>query len=353
MTVRLLLITGAGASHRLSLIEDEPLPLMHDWALRLRAKIGPGFSSMTGLSGATDGVEFEETLGALFRWSDSLVDIERFRLMCKEKPDQNNHYPDIFSQAVGNARHNMGSFQGRLHESLFDEFGPERVDADKAVSAYRTLFEALGLSGEVLPDQLVCATTNYDRSLEMALAELTGSVRTGFVMQAFRSSVLEPLGLGAFQTNEPALLYLHGAVGWYRQQGSIISMPADQGFNPTLGTPAVLYPSPEKDIQRSETVQLWDEFRKAVSEATHILVLGHALNDAHLVRELRTAPGQLAVTFYAPGPIASGEALDRSDQDAKRIKKLLPTAVPIGVSFAADCRIHSDPVARWRAAAAA
>jgi hypothetical protein len=323
---------------------------MADWAERLRAKIGVNLSRMTGLASAEDGVQFEETLGALFRWLDGIDANRRFALMVKPDEGSDEAHPAQFQHFLTQAASHGDRFLKRLNESLFEEFGPDRIDADKAVRAYRRLFELLKM-GDPFPIALVCATTNYDRSIEIALDAMGMTPRTGFTSHAFRTPVLAPEGLGAFDAT-PALLYLHGAVGWYRRDdGSIQAMPADQGFNPTHGRPAVLYPSPNKDLEISETSGLWGEFRRAVQQATHILVLGHALNDKHLVAELASTKARIAVTYRVPEP-ADADMMDIEDFAAKqdRIKKLLPGATPIGMHFASEPNLvaAADAVDEWR-----
>jgi hypothetical protein len=343
---KLLLVSGAGASTELASDSDRPLPLMVDWAERLRAKIGTGLSAMTGLDTAQDGAAFEETLGALFRWLESLDATERFRLMVRPNEQVDDNSPNQLSHLLGTARAHGDRFLEMLHESLFEEFGPDRIDSNKAVTAYRGLFEALNL-GDPFPAGLVCATTNYDRSLEIALGAMGMGARTGFTSHAFRTPVLDPRGLGGF-SDDAALLYLHGAVGWYRQaDGSIVAMPADQGFNPTLGRPAVLYPSPNKDPEISETAALWSEFRTAVQEATHILVLGHGLNDGHLVGELASTKARIAIT-YLSAEAATAAGAEHAEGNEQRIKKLLPGATPIAARFGPQLAINQATVKKWR-----
>ena len=70
--MKFAVLTGAGASRDLSSSPDEPLPLMSDWAQRLRERLGPELSQMATLNHAESGPDFEETLGALFRWAEML-----------------------------------------------------------------------------------------------------------------------------------------------------------------------------------------------------------------------------------------------------------------------------------------
>jgi hypothetical protein len=323
---------------------------MGDWCERLKQKIGEVMSQMTTLSDARDGVAFEETIGGLFQWLDTLEVGQRFAGMAREGIVPNTAMQGQFQQALRYAANNGDQFVEQLHESLFDEFGPERVDSQKAVEAYGSLFRAITNAAESsAPASLVCATTNYDRSLEMALAELAPEVRTGFTPQLFRSSMLEPRGLGEFVLNRPALMYLHGAVGWYRtEQGFITSMPADQGYNPTLGRPAVLYPGPDKDIARAETVELWRELEAAIREASHILVIGHALNDQHLVDAVRKAPGKVPslTTFMGRSRIRRGhDTKTRSIASSSTSREHSSSGWTLGPSYTSTPRLSPTGIA--------
>jgi hypothetical protein len=249
--------------------------------------------------------------------------------------------PDSFAQLLSSAKRNGGTIRTRLHESLFEEFGPDRIDDTKTNNAYIRLFGRLmgtARTGEPLPFPLIWATTNYDRSPEVALATL-GSVRTGFVAHGFRTPVLQPRDLGVFDRARPAVLYLHGAVGWHRRAaGDIIAMPADQGYNRTLGSPAVLYPGPDKEIARAETVELWEEFDRALGEASHVFVLGHGLNDAHLVAAINRSAARVAVTYHPGDDIAA---------KARRITDILPGALPVACDFSEKPEIEQPVVDEW------
>lgn len=340
--MRLLLITGAGASTDLSSDPSHPLPLMGDWAERLREKLGGPLSQMACLDAAKDGIEFEETLGALFRWLDTIPLAHRFRRLARAHEDMEESHPGAFANYLHAAERHGVTIRARLHESLFDEFGPDRIDDQKARRAYSRLLARLtdgSVTGGVPKVPLICATTNYDRSLEVVFGP-NRRVRTGFEAHQFRTPVLDPRDLGKFEPDSPAVLYLHGAVGWYRRDdGNIISMPADQGYNPTHGSPAVLYPSPDKEIAQAETLALWDEFRQALAQATHVFVLGHGLNDAHLVAAIKESRARIAVTYRAD---------DKGDAKAQRILDLLPNALPVACEFGEKPVIEEPVVDEWR-----
>jgi hypothetical protein len=335
----LLLITGAGASRDLNAADTQPLPLMQDWARRLRDELGPGLAAMTTLDKAETGPEFEETLGALFRWRDSLDDVGRFAGMASPTFHQaDGAWIGQVQQAVTNGRQNLQEVESKLNKSLFDEFGPQRLDPEKCVGAYKSLLDQFGGHAP----NLVWATTNYDRSPEMALGE-TSAVRTGVQPHGFRSPHLQPSGIGTF-SRSPSVIYLHGAVGWYvTSDGSITATPADAGFNSTLGRPAVLYPDPSKEVERTETAELWQEFGTALTLADHVLIIGHSLNDPHLVAALREpSDKRVGYVVFAEDQASSHEA-------AAEIRQRLPKgATLIPGRFGPEPWLEPDSLSKWR-----
>ncbi|MGH2912111.1 MAG: SIR2 family protein [Solirubrobacteraceae bacterium] len=179
----------------------------------------------------------------------------------------------------------------------------------------------------------MCATTNYDRSLEMAFSALKLRARTGFYYDGVEYPQLLPAGLGAYQ-DEPAILHLHGAVGWYRNQtGEIVEYPATAPYSPTNGLPAVLYPSNNKVVEDSIVRAIWVEFDSALDAATHILVLGHSLADKHLVDRLRSISVPLGVTAL-------------TEADESKIKLTVPHASILRLRFSTNPRFKHD-VRAW------
>jgi hypothetical protein len=63
-----------------------------------------------------------------------------------------------------------------------------------------------------------------------------------------------------------------------------------------------LPPDPAKDPTNDANVaEIWDEFRTALSSATHVLALGHSLNDPALITAIRDVGPQanlLVATLY-------------------------------------------------------
>lgn len=343
--MKVVLVTGAGASKDLGAFPDEPLPLLSDWARRLRERLGAHLAEMTGLNDAKTGPEFEEILGSLFRWDETLELTNRFAPMTRPSPVADQEWDSQTRQAVRHARSNIDRLNRHLHESLFDEFGPERVANEAARDAYRALLSRFTGSGDELPEYLICATTNYDRSLEIAFGEMGVEARAGARGHGYLVPQLDTLGLGVFQSNSPSVIYLHGAVGWYEdEKGFITARPANEGFNETLGSPAVLYPDPNKELDRAETRALWENFHLALQEATHVLIVGHSLNDGHLVQIINQtveSPAKLGFLAHA------NDDLKISDEKREHINQALPNTTIIPGVFGPKPRVDEGAWKQW------
>ena len=76
----ILIVTGAGASRRLS--TGKPLPLMSDWSDALVDALNEEEPTLAEqvmrLAKGLAGKDFEETLGAFLQWSQTLDETERF-----------------------------------------------------------------------------------------------------------------------------------------------------------------------------------------------------------------------------------------------------------------------------------
>lgn len=196
----------------------------------------------------------------------------------------------------------------------------------------------------MIPTELVVATTNYDRSIEIAFEEMGVALRTGFRPGlSFVPATLDAKDLGEFREGSPSVIYLHGAVGWQiNDEGAIASRPASEKFNPTLGRPAVLYPDPTKEVERDETRDLWTEFRSALAAADVVLVLGHSLNDPHLRDALAEQQhrARIGVVRHA----ANGSAKALGAEKRGEITELLPEATVIAGEFGPEPKLDKKAV---------
>lgn len=314
----LLLVTGAGASHNLGQ-PDNPLPLMPEWADALCTALDKAESQLADRCRLAPGMgseEFEKALGELLRWEQMKYLNASFAAMTDQ--------PTAFQEFDGQATQRLAVVRLVINQTLYAQFGQDRVDDTAATTAYGSLLERLRVG------RLVLATTNYDRSCEAALSSLGKYPDAGFRPEDSESlPKLEVTNLvkSAREGERTACLHLHGAVGWYQKDGIVYDFKGSHDYNETLGAPVVLYPDPEKDpTSDAHVAALWDEFRVALSITDHVLVLGHSLHDPVLVEELRAAkPERLAVTHLA--------GAENEDGERARIEDVLPGAIPIPMEF--------------------
>jgi hypothetical protein len=324
MTKPLLLVTGAGASRNLG-IGEQKMPLMADWSNSLCAALDnekQGLAAACRLERGMVGPEFEENLGLLLKFDEALPLVDRFAQLGRQ--DFTSERPavkaarDLISSRVTSVKH-------ALDTTLYDEFGLDRVDDEKATLAYQRLLDACG------SDDLIVATTNYDRATESALAALNLDVDTGFRGNHGRTPRLDPVGLVSGRQSATPVIHLHGAVGWYESNGSVEDHYADKPLNESLGTPVVLYPDPDKDPTKDAAVkQLWTEFNGAADSAAAIVVVGHSLHDPGLVRVLRVASEEK--------PVVIGYL---EKEDKKRVEREVPKAQAVPLEFGPEVRIPS------------
>ena len=326
--MQLVLITGAGASRQLG--EGEPLPLMPDWSNALCDALDGKERSLAGavhLAPGMSGPEFEMALGVVLRWEQVRYLEERFQGL--GGPTAGSFVNEVV-QARGRMVNRMAVILTTINESLYDQFGMGRVSDEAAKEAYGRLFAVLEKDGEL--EGFVIATTNYDRAAEAALRGMGLRPETGFGPSSERSSAFDPSGLVERHMDDRGVvpvLHLHGTVGWYEQNGRVYDRLGDQPYNPTLGTPVVLYPDPDKDPTSHATVEvIWREFRTALGRADHVLVLGHSLNDPALVRELNALPSEVSIGITV---------LEGSD--GTWIQDKVPNAVVIETRFGPDLSI--------------
>jgi hypothetical protein len=329
--MKLVLVTGAGASRNLGQ-EDGHMPLMPDWSDALCGALDaaePNLAQACHLTRGASGPDFEENLGLLLRWQQVRHLEERFAGLGGPQAGS------VFGpqkDARQNTARRMGMVVEALNRTLYDQFGQRRIDDEKARLAYSALLHQLG------EPELVVATTNYDRSVEAAFAK--DLVRTGFVSQPGRTPILQPVGMTSDPGSTRVVIHLHGAVGWYERDGQVEDHYADQPYNPTLGTPVVLYPDPEKDPTSDAIVnQLWIEFRAALDWADQVLVVGHSLHDPALVRELQVAARttRIAVSYF-------------SDSGRERVGTIFPEATPIAIDFGPEPAMDQDALSKMATA---
>jgi hypothetical protein len=134
------------------------------------------------------------------------------------------------------------------------------------------------------------------------------------------------------------VLHLHGRVGWYLRDGSLISVNPDSPYQPGIGQPGLLLPDPGKDYAGlPELAEMWDEFEQLLARVSHVIVIGHSLHDSRLIDYLREARN-LAVSVYEE---------ERAGVAAVRVNELLPSATVVRMAFGPQCAIQAGDLQPW------
>lgn len=342
METKTVLITGAGASTSLGK-KGAPLPLMPQLSRALYDTLeerAGGLARAMLLEPEMTGEAFETALGNLFAWRDMRPLNFAFRGLSFPSPMPDSDNGDMAQRRSFEDTH-LALIVEVIDEVLFRAFGREKLDDERARDAYSDL-----LSNVLIPDTaLACATTNYDASLEVALQfGLKGSgADVGIRSPSFGIQTLQPGQIELWGDQVP-VLHLHGAVGWVRddESGNIIPYPITRP-NGSLGRPALLYPDPNKDPAEGPTRDLWDVFKQALEDATHVFVLGHSLHDPPLVDAINVHAKQARVGVFA---YTSGKP--DSEFDAW-VEERLPGASIVHGIFGPDMsKVNRSEIAKWR-----
>ena len=321
MEESLVLVTGAGASRDLAR-DQKQMPLMHEWSGFLCGvlnELEDGLAAACGLQPGMSGPDFEEQLGKVLKWDEMIslgFEFVRFGHSKFQRSGEGYH------GGLDRNRERLDKVREAVNRTLYDLFDQRHIDESKAATAYGRLLAELGS-----PGQLVVATTNYDRSAESALRRLDFRVATGFDLAAEAVPPLDPSALSDCDASTVPVIHLHGAVGWYRREGTVYDHRGGQPYNPSLGTPVVLYPDPDKDPTDDPAVSgLWAQFEDAVNDSKAICVIGHSLHDDGLVKVLNAAT-------EAGKSVAIG---CHQKDDQRHAKERVPGAVPVHLTFGPD-----------------
>lgn len=362
--LNVLIITGAGASANLG-VDDTALPMMKGWAADLIPRLGYAASQL-GLTLETDGPAFEAIIGRFLNFSRALPAVQALGFM----GDLTNLFGAAPPQASGanfaawnsTAQQNIALMNTRLWESLWENFGRDRVDSEKADNAYSALHYLIRESrGDGLePCYIAHVTTNFDPAIEVAVQESTypgtvlldgfapasGNARPKWAPNLLTAGRLDSDG-------RIPVVHIHGAVGWYFEasdQNRILRRPSDDDYDPRL-LPALLLPDDTKrpDLFPAPLVQVWEQFQNLLREATHVFVIGHSLHDAYLVNAINDAKVPTAVMTLGKASITAGSSTKplghpsqqrrvtqwdiRDSKEAERIKKAIPGATMIPGDF--------------------
>ena len=339
---RVVVIAGAGASTALG-STGRPIPMMAGWCTLLCNSLDgeeKGIADAIGLTPQMTGWEFEQNLGSFLDVYSILPLLPRF-LGLGESPVGQRH-GDVNNWHDTLQRRSSAIIEA-LHRTLFDAFGHSAVDRVAADRAYGSLLKALTIG----PHQVTFATTNYDPAIEIGLRSLGFETDLGVRSpDGLAHHRLRPGDLiGEKKSGSVPVLHLHGATGWYRSGVEVMVYGPDMPYVSALGAPAILLPDPKKTPERATAIStIWSAFDAALSEATHVLVIGHSLHDPYLVERLEakfTVASKQSLAF-----LNTTSLLDDRDHPAQQLLKR-GTAIlgDFGVESAIqDC---SSGIRRW------
>jgi hypothetical protein len=338
-----VLVTGAGASREFG-VNGVKMPLMGDWSGALLKKLGQhvNYADATGLRHGMSGEEFEAQLGRFLRQVEAFGQIEplldasvRFGDFGPGTQIMSAH--GVMGQWHKNTSFHLGQITEIIRESLYELFADPPIDTGAAAAAYGSLFGTLGIGAAT---RWVYATTNYDTIGEQAIKDAGGlpdwgqppTVRNEGELPLHIPGLLN--GIGRYVP----VLHLHGRIGWFRRDGRTYGSGITQ-YQRGLGVPVVMLPDPDKAYDQDDVIAaMWQQFEEALARAKHVFVLGHSLNDRHLVRALAQnvePTSRIAVTV-----LADEAALTRQDPSAvpveAKVTNALQGAEIIPVHFGAD-----------------
>ncbi|BEP14826.1 hypothetical protein acdb102_31370 [Acidothermaceae bacterium B102] len=360
-----LLVTGSGATASLG-VGGSSIPQMGAWVESLIADVNaavPGAAERIGLVSGLPPEEFERTLGDFLAYHRSLEFVRTFgRMACEADTSLGyispNDVPESkFNAWVDTAQSQTKAIVAAIHRNLYENFSVDKLDDHKCRAAYQGLVDRL-----VEPDSyLAIATTNYDVSAEIGLNGWTTKsgriigTRTGlerrnpYTAERLEQSAVAQMRddfAGASGNFPVPVMYLHGAVGWYWEDGEIrVPSARNQPFDPSR-EPAILLPDDRKTAGSLRGGEgLWDQFQLISRAATHIGFMGHSLHDRHLLAVVNDAvgsfPKKLAVFWYegsAGDDLNTKSATHVKEWDREYIKNVLPGAEII------LCRFGEKPI---------
>lgn len=319
-------LVGAGASSSLG-TNDQPIPLMTAWANSLRVDLGEPFATALGLSGDVSAQTFEHQLGLFLEFHRTIDDYRAFAHIVQE--------PGLAAPAQAWIDHTSGprnQILDILRHNLFRNFGPTRVSPDRARRAYEQLVQ---LFGSTSVDGMTFATTNYDVAIERGLETTGKQVVDGFEYNAYSPAPFNADLLSQVDNERNCyVLHLHGATGWFRTESGVLRYPTSQYLG-GIGEPAVLFPDDQKKANSLLGMSaIWTAFTSALERATHLIAIGHSLNDQHITAHIRQNLSSRALVMVTGLADQVGELTDRSGKMLGR--EVVGAALTFGPNLEGD-----------------
>jgi hypothetical protein len=168
--------------------------------------------------------------------------------------------------------------------------------------------------------RVLFATTNYDETLDSALAKMEVPTETGFHFNETTQVSGFELSAKFGDQNKVGLLKLHGSVSWWRtSHGDVVYVPqgrqGDRLLNGAkLERREIRYPVATKNLGGLPYSTLYTRLSEALAEARVWIVIGYAFGDASIVQlfeELWTPEKRLVVVGPHPDAVAERQLSKR------------------------------------------
>jgi hypothetical protein len=309
-----------------------------------------GFIEVLGLEQNLAPEEFESRLGRFLHEVQAFKAIGRLAEISVKFP----HIPEqakslnLLKDWHQQTNHQLDQITDVLNDSLYDSFANGAYDVAAANRAYAGLLNVLGITPQ---HHMVCATTNYDPILEVALRESGWRTYWGEPPSAGvgSDSKLDVSGMLDTMPGFTPVLHLHGRVGWYRRDGDVYCARTSK-HSKEYGVPVVMYPDLKKSYEDDPVIAtMWSQFEQALQRAKRVFVLGHSLHDPKLVATIATSLDdfeRLAVSTYAP-PEQTAVAREAASYVEKVVSEQLGNARRIPMVFGTDPQAGHEMISAW------
>lgn len=271
--MKLLLITGAGASSELGVPTMSQMLSEFRELLRPRLEFADSLKRLDAVLPTEKALDMEDAIDAIERMTVTRRTLDQLQIV--------DQVPDLLRSAGL-----------RSEAEWFVQHSCERVDTQRATLMWK---EVLGCSP---PGSLSIATTNYDRSIEIAAESLGIAVEDGF--ESFSGNEWANwLGFSS-RTSTVRLLKLHGSTDWYRLRGNDTDVVKLRHPMPLYGevslhvpgptgalASALVLPTREKLTTKHPYPDLNYRLHEAADAADIVVLLGTALRDAELKAAVR------------------------------------------------------------------
>jgi hypothetical protein len=282
---------------------------MADWANAVRDALDDvetGLADLMGVGRDVSPEAFEKAVGDLLAWERMADDLlPFFRLGRVDAAVEHPHDLSWLQRAVG--RFDLA--KDALISTIFRLFPVDAVDARTAATVLEQLLRELEV--DPVGTAFAIATTNFDLVHEASLEALGANTADGWTAVECTREQWAPTGSPPFlerrrtttETKTPCwssshvpVLHLHGSLAWRWNDGELAKVVETSQYDSQARqlAPAIQIPDPDKEPQ-GVFRDHWQWFYELLATASHVVVIGHSLNDRPVVRAVRQSQVKVAV----------------------------------------------------------